>query len=122
MKLQDDFFKITDVQTGDNSANYRLKLNADHPVYAAHFPGNPITPGVCIIQMVKELAESYCQQKFFLKKVANVKFMNVINPLEYEKINVELTLANEAGQRKIAATVSEGEVTFSKLSLTLTEV
>ena len=32
-----------------------VRLLADSPVYAAHFPGYPITPGVTIVQMALEL-------------------------------------------------------------------
>jgi 3-hydroxyacyl-[acyl-carrier-protein] dehydratase len=122
MKLQDDFFQIIDTCTTEKSVNYQLRLNAAHPIYAAHFPGNPITPGVCIIQIVKELTESHYRQQLFLKKVSNVKFLNVISPLEYEKISVELTLEEETGAKKVTAVVCKGEITFSKMSLTLTEV
>ncbi|MDR3093153.1 MAG: beta-hydroxyacyl-ACP dehydratase [Bacteroidales bacterium] len=119
MKLQDDFFKITDIQTGDNSACYSLKLNADHPVYAAHFPKNPITPGVCIIQMVKELVESFRQQTLFLKKVASVRFLNVINPLEHSTVTIEFGLKNNDNTENVTATVSKGDLTFAKMTLVL---
>lgn len=32
-----------------------VRLLPDSPVYAAHFPGYPITPGVTIVQMALEL-------------------------------------------------------------------
>lgn len=122
MKLQDDFFKITDVQTGDNSASYRLKLNADHFIYAAHFPRNPITPGVCIIQMVKELAELHRQQKFFLHKVSSVRFQNVINPLEHGTITIEFGLEDGGNSEKLTAVISEGDISFAKMTLVLIPV
>jgi len=34
-----------------------VRLLAESPVYAAHFPGYPITPGVTIVQMALELMD-----------------------------------------------------------------
>ncbi|GHT24647.1 3-hydroxyacyl-ACP dehydratase [Bacteroidia bacterium] len=122
MKLQDDFFKVTDVQTGANTARYSVQLNAEHPVYAAHFPGNPITPGVCIIQMVKELVESFRQQTLFLKKLASVRFLNVINPLEHGTVKVEFGVESSDNAEKVTATISENDITFAKMTLLLIPV
>ena len=50
MKLLNDFCTIA----GGDTDKIWLRLNPDHPIYHAHFPGNPITPGVCIVQIVGE--------------------------------------------------------------------
>lgn len=42
----------TCVSRGETEALVRLL--PESPVYAAHFPGYPITPGVCILQMALE--------------------------------------------------------------------
>ena len=35
----------------------RVKFLPESPVYAAHFPEYPITPGVCLVQMALELMD-----------------------------------------------------------------
>ena len=40
----------------------RLQLHPEHEIYQAHFPGNPITPGVCQVQIVAELAGRQLQR------------------------------------------------------------
>ena len=57
-----DFYKIlgrsgpeTEVNpAGMTIEKYRfsLELNPEHPVYEGHFPGNPVVPGVCQVQMI----------------------------------------------------------------------
>jgi glycosyltransferase involved in cell wall biosynthesis/3-hydroxymyristoyl/3-hydroxydecanoyl-(acyl carrier protein) dehydratase len=54
MKLLNDFFSIKERTGNESEWVYHLSLNAGHPIYQAHFQGNPITPGACIIQMLKE--------------------------------------------------------------------
>ena len=51
MMLLNDFYQITE----QASQAFRIRLNPAHEIYRAHFPGQPITPGVCQIQLVTEL-------------------------------------------------------------------
>ena len=39
-----------------------LRLLPDSPVYQGHFPGYPITPGVCLVQIALELIEEMADQ------------------------------------------------------------
>ena len=38
-----------------SEAGARVQFLPDSPIYAAHFPEFPITPGVCLVQMALEL-------------------------------------------------------------------
>ncbi len=61
----------------------------DHPAFAGHFPGMPITPGVVLLDEV--LHAIAVAQKIDLKKckIGNVKFLNPVLP------DSELTLHYE---------------------------
>ena len=82
MRLTDNFFIIK--HYGDTESGFHVELltNPQHYIYKAHFPGNPITPGVCIIQAAGELLESKLNCKLYLKNVKSVKFLKVIVPEE----------------------------------------
>jgi 3-hydroxyacyl-[acyl-carrier-protein] dehydratase len=117
MKLKDDFFKVTDV-TG---IDYKVELNPEHYIYQAHFPGNPITPGVCIIQIIKELYIEIVKHNLFLKKLSNVKFLNVINPIENREVtfSISISSANDA-EHKVDTVVFNENQQFAKLSMLFT--
>jgi 3-hydroxyacyl-[acyl-carrier-protein] dehydratase len=118
--LINDFFTIKEVIENEKGCVYRLSLNAEHPIYHAHFQGNPITPGACIIQMVKELAGDYHSTSFFIRNVKNVKFLSVINPLENNLIDIHLTFRTDEGDRvAVSAVIDRDKVVFCKLSLVL---
>ena len=122
MTLKNDFYNIVERQNTNSGVNYTVHLNAEHFIYAAHFPGNPITPGVCITQIVKELAEELTQFPLFLKIVKNIKFTQVINPLQHPEITFEITTPqeDETGY-KVSASVTSGDDIFAKLSLQCTK-
>ena len=118
MKLKDDFFKINDFCQTATGMDYTIALNPDHFIYRAHFPKNPITPGVCIIQIVKELSEEILSRELFLKKINNVKFLNVVNPLENKEVTFSVSVSSEEeGAYKVGAVVSHANNQFAKLSL-----
>jgi 3-hydroxymyristoyl/3-hydroxydecanoyl-(acyl carrier protein) dehydratase len=57
----------------------RALIANDHPALAGHFPGNPIVPGVLIIEEVMHAVERWRGQ-LRLKKVESVKFTAVLKP------------------------------------------
>ncbi|MDR2813766.1 MAG: beta-hydroxyacyl-ACP dehydratase [Prevotellaceae bacterium] len=118
MKLADDFYKVVQETGGDTEFEYLISLNKEHFIYRAHFPGNPITPGVCIVQLCKELMERRVKKTLFLNKIANVKFLSVINPTIYGDIRVAFSkiIPAENGYR-FSVVVYSGATQFAKLSL-----
>lgn len=82
MKLIDDFFHILDAHTSDDSYVCKVKLHAEHPIYSVHFPDNPVTPGVCLLQIATELLEQKYGKKLLLSKAKSIKFKKIIGPDE----------------------------------------
>jgi len=118
MTLKNDFYSVTKTHHTDKGVNFTIHLNADHFIYKAHFPGNPITPGVCITQIVKELTEELVQKSLFLKVVKNIKFTQIINPLQHPDVTfVVSTPREEENSYKVSASVEYGSEMFAKLSL-----
>lgn len=78
MILKDNLFTITseDIKNG----LFNIRLIEDCFIYAAHFPNLPITPGVCVVQIVKELAEIMFHEKLTLISIKNAKFLKVMQP------------------------------------------
>ncbi|MDR1761590.1 MAG: hypothetical protein LBR55_03995 [Bacteroidales bacterium] len=101
------------------NAEFRIQLNAAHYIYQAHFPNNPITPGVCLIQIVGELFEIVKHKKFSIQTLKNVKFTAPINPLEHSKVTVLLDYTEKDNMWLVKAVIKEQEQVFAKMSLLL---
>ena len=118
--LKDTFFSIKDSVDVENGRNYRIALNDAHPIFQAHFAGNPIIPGACVMQLIKELATNYFKRHFFAGTVKNMKFLQVINPLESPEISVKLVFTQlETGRISVASELSDKGKIFSKSMLIL---
>ncbi|QSB27276.1 3-hydroxyacyl-ACP dehydratase [Flavobacterium circumlabens] len=88
-----DFYKVlSEEETGDAKYNIRILVNANHDVFKGHFPGNPIMPGVCMIQIIKELTESITKSTLMIQTLTNVKFMALINPETNPELRLELDI------------------------------
>jgi len=84
-------------------------MNRDHPIFEGHFPGNPILPGVCTVQIVKELLEMEVKKELMLKKAGNIKYLGFINPLATPEVHFQLALKDMAPEGlTCAATVIAG--------------
>ena len=57
-----------------------LLVPGDHPALAGHFPGNPIVPGVLILEHVLELVETRQRCDVAEAHVRHVKFLSPLLP------------------------------------------
>jgi len=121
MNLQTNFYKIIDRKKTATGIDYTIGFNADHCIYRAHFPNNPITPGVCIIQIIKELSAELLQRNLFLKKVNHVKFLNVINPIQNSETTFSISVSSpEDNKYKVETYVYNDIQQFAKLNILFT--
>lgn len=118
MKLLDNLYKITSVVKADSFCDYVIALNAEHFIYKAHFPGEPITPGVCIMQIAMELLEEYAGRELQLSSARNIKFLKVIIPVQTPVLTCRIQKAVfEEGLLKAQMSIEAQGETFAKLSL-----
>lgn len=90
MILKDDFYTITQLTEENGTIAAALKLNPRHRIFEGHFPGQPVVPGVCMVQMIKEILETIAGKSLMLKQSDYIKFLSVINPVEEKPVNVSI--------------------------------
>lgn len=93
MELLNNFYKIINLDESQSDKLLALvKIDKFHPIFKGHFPNHPVTPGVCTMQIIKELSEKWTGKSLILKTARNVKFMAIINPELNEDVQFELQL------------------------------
>ena len=120
MKLQNEMFTIVaQSATGKSEIYFRIRLNAGHFIYKAHFPGNPITPGVCLVKILTELTEKYLSRQLFLIEINNLKFISTISPIEDTVVEVafsKICVSNDFC--KVKGIIFDGDKIYIKFSFT----
>ncbi len=96
--MLNNYYNVLSVRREDDWAVYTVSLNPDCEVYMGHFPGNPVSPGVCSIQMVLECAERECAVSGFGRKLAvgeirQCRFTALVSPQTCPLLEVRVSMA-----------------------------
>ena len=113
-------YTIADKRMEGSGIFYQILLDKNHFIYKAHFPNEPITPGVCIIQIAKELLEDYLHEEYEISYVKNIKFLSVLSPLSTPSVAYvfdKITILPETNECKTQVQVQQDNVLFAKLSI-----
>jgi 3-hydroxyacyl-[acyl-carrier-protein] dehydratase len=111
--LLNNFFTLDQWQMDKTSAHAVLRLQPEHPIFGGHFPGRPVVPGACLLQLVEELMARVTGKDGRLNKADHIKFVSMIDP----RLNAMLTMAltwqeNAAGELRVDAEASVGAVGY----------
>ena len=100
--LLKDFYKIIELDSS-NKENIKaiIDLNKDHEVYEGHFPGNPVVPGVCLTQLIKEVMEKVENKELSLVYADNIKFLAVVNPEINNRLQIDFKVKYDTEQNLI---------------------
>jgi len=91
--LLPNFYKIVSIEKpAEQKFMVVILVNELHEVFKGHFPGNPIMPGVCMMQIIKEITEELIQNSLQMQSLSNVKFMALINPFVTPELRLELDI------------------------------
>jgi len=115
--LLKDFYKVLSLDKTDGQKHLAVILiNEKHEVFKGHFPENPVMPGVCMMQIIKELTEEITESSLMMQSLSNVKFMALINPETTPELRLELDVTEGEDQTvKVKNTTYFNETVALKL-------
>ncbi len=101
-----------------SSISLSFSIPASHPALAGHFPGNPIVPGVVILDEVIQAAQQH--SGLIVSGVRKSKFVQILKA--DEAVNIEFADVKEQHlrfkcfKRSNGSLLSEGNLTLQTLS------
>jgi 3-hydroxyacyl-[acyl-carrier-protein] dehydratase len=91
-----------------------IAWNGDHGIFRGHFPDQPVVPGVCMMQIIQELLSGAVGKKLLVKKAANMKFLNMIDPRRASQVTIEITYSETEEGYKASAVIKHEATVFLK--------
>lgn len=90
--LLNKLYKVRSLNENPDGSGFlaEIELDANHPVFEGHFPGNPILPGVCTVQIIKELLELSVQKSLRMTRAGNIKYLGFVNPVTMPVLTFQL--------------------------------
>lgn len=121
--MLNDYFTILRATEGDLlKGELRIALNPDCGVYAGHFPNEPVSPGVCNIEMLRQCAETIHHRPLRIRRVKQCRLTALMTPLTTPQANVSIDLQEQCeGTYRLTASISEGETTYLTLKADVTD-
>ena len=132
------YYHILSSEITTDAGVFRVALNADCEVYQGHFPGEPISPGVCNIQMIKECAELLLQggalsrphqerednataPTMLLSHIKQCRLTTLVTPQQHPEVEVRVAILSRSEDTiTFRGTIGKGEEVYMELKGELT--
>lgn len=106
--------KITELVPGISAVGIK-NISSNEPWFTGHFPGNPIMPGVLMVEAMAQVGacvilgeDKYCHQLAYLAGIDHVRFKRLAVPGDTLQISTELIkIRGNIGKAKGKITVQD---------------
>lgn len=117
--MDNKVFDIQRISSDGESFHYRAQINGNHSVFLGHFPQQPVVPGVCTLQMLKDCVADIilCPVKY--DYVKECKFLSAIIPGEHIFLDVIIHVKRGGNEVNVVAEVLADGIKMMKLKATL---
>ena len=132
------YYHILSSEITTDAGVFRVALNADCEVYQGHFPGEPVCPGVCNIQMIKECTEMLLQggavsrphqeredntaaPSMLLSHIKQCRLTTLVTPQQHPEVEVRVAILSRSEDTiTFRGTIGKGEEVYMELKGELT--
>lgn len=115
LALKNGFYSVKESKKiSDTQISAVIELNVGHDIYKGHFPEQPIVPGVCQVQIIKELLEDLVGKKLLMTHGDNIKFTGMIIPTQSPVINMDVNYQVKESEIVCDAKIFLGDTVFTK--------
>ncbi len=112
MKLEGNYYTLlSEERQGEGTATFHISLLPDCDIYRGHFPGNPVCPGVCNMQTVKECAEKLTGRQLRVASVRQCRLKAVATPRECSGLDIKVSVEQQGDDARytVVASISDAQ-------------
>ncbi|MEO8885699.1 MAG: hypothetical protein ABI367_06520 [Mucilaginibacter sp.] len=107
-------FKILSINSTEGLISAALEIDIDNEIFNGHFPDQPVVPGACMVQLVKDVLEKKLATTLQLKIANNLKFLVLIDPRITTNLYLQLNYTTEDDLIKVNGDLTAEDVVYFK--------
>lgn len=114
MRLENRYYRVLGIdRQSDTAAVCHVELLSDCEVYRGHFPGEPVCPGVCNMQMIKECTEAVVGKSLHQSSVSQCRLTSLMTPAQCSTLDVRIDILSASDDScTVRATISDSTDTY----------
>lgn len=120
MLLENRFYKTLAKEIDGMSGHFTVAILPECNVYEGHFPGDPVCPGVCNIETIKECAMMLTDKELRIKAIKQCRLTAIATPTVCPKVMIDVT-ANPLSDNTytVLATIKDEKQTYMEYKGTM---
>lgn len=121
MSAFEELYSITELRReGPEGPGAVVRLNPSASIFGAHFPGYPITPGACLLQIALDCISACEGRSFELVSAKEIKFLSPVFPEDGAVLTLSFPVAETSADTEVRRImVYRGNVLAVKMSLSV---
>ncbi len=113
MLLENKFYKVLSEERGEGlCAKYHVAILPECNVYDGHFPGDPVCPGVCNIETIKECAILLSGEQLRYSTIKQCRLTALATPTVCPEVDVQVSLSPLVEGYSVQASIADDKQTY----------
>lgn len=88
-------FSIDNITHEGGAIAATLGINKNSEIFNGHFPGQPVVPGACMLQLVKDVLKTALNCKLRLKQAGYLKFISFVDPRLVSVVHLQIAYTGD---------------------------
>lgn len=112
MLLKGKYYRLTNMHQESTQVLFHVELLSECDVYLGHFPGNPVCPGVCNIELIRECAETWIGSRLYINSIKQCRLTAIASPSICRELDVAISMEKIEGGFNVTAKIHDANKVY----------